>query len=100
METNAAEMRRGPERGTPRATPHFSVFGSPSERSRISFSPRETEILRLIASDLSDKEVAEVLSISQHTLRTHLSRLFQRHNVHSRAAAVAIWLLADPTRIS
>jgi DNA-binding CsgD family transcriptional regulator len=58
------------------------------------FTPREAEIVRLIASDYSDKEVARALGISGHTLRTHLSRLYRRHGVHSRAAAVAVWLLS------
>ena len=31
--------------------------------------------------------------MSTHTLRTHLSRLYVRHGVHSRAAAVARWLV-------
>jgi DNA-binding CsgD family transcriptional regulator len=56
------------------------------------FSRREVEILNLIAGDLSDKEIAIALGISLHTLRTHLSRLYRRHSVHSRAAAVATWL--------
>jgi DNA-binding CsgD family transcriptional regulator len=56
------------------------------------FTPREHEILRLIAADQSDKEVARALRMSHHTLRTHLSRLYRRHGVHSRAAAVAAWL--------
>ena len=59
----------------------------------VRFSPREVEILYLIAGDSSDKEIATALGISIHTLRTHLSRLYRRHGVHSRAAAVAIWLL-------
>jgi len=57
------------------------------------FTPREHEILRLIACDRSDKEIARTLCISLHTLRTHLSRLYVRHGVHSRAAAVTRWLL-------
>jgi len=56
------------------------------------FSRREVEILYLIAGDLSDKEIAVTLGMSRHTLRTHLSRLYRKHGVHSRAAAVATWL--------
>ncbi len=63
-------------------------------RSFSRFTPREAEIVSLIASDFSDKEVARALGISGHTLRTHLSRLYRRHGVHSRAAAVAVWLLS------
>jgi DNA-binding CsgD family transcriptional regulator len=56
------------------------------------FSRREVEILYLIAGDFSDKEIALTLGMSPHTLRTHLSRLYRKHGVHSRAAAVATWL--------
>jgi DNA-binding CsgD family transcriptional regulator len=60
----------------------------------VRLSPREEEILTLIAQDLSDKQIASQLGISMNTLRTHLSRVFRRQGVHSRAAAVAQWLLA------
>jgi DNA-binding CsgD family transcriptional regulator len=63
------------------------------------FTPREDEILRLIACDRSDKEIARTLSMSPHTLRTHLSRLYERHGVHTRAAAVARWLLRTTVSI-
>lgn len=63
------------------------------------FTRREDQILRLIAADRSDKEIALTLGISTHTLRTHLARVYQRYRVHSRAAAVAAWLgFSPPTR--
>jgi len=62
------------------------------DRPPAGFSRREVEILHLIAGDFSDKEIAVTLGMSPHTLRTHLSRLYRRHRVHSRAAAVAAWL--------
>jgi len=62
------------------------------DRPPAGFSRREVEILYLIAGDFSDKEISVTLGISPHTLRTHLSRLYRRHRVHSRAAAVAAWL--------
>lgn len=68
----------------------------PLGRQSTQFTPRESEILRLIACDRSDKEIALTLGISTNTLRTHLSRIFRRHRVHSRAAAVAWWLLGEP----
>jgi LuxR family maltose regulon positive regulatory protein/two-component system response regulator NreC len=64
------------------------------------FSPREEEIMRLSALDSSDKEIAGVLSISPHTLRAHISRLYLRLGVRSRAAAVALWMLAGQPRLS
>lgn len=56
--------------------------------------------MRQSALDLSDKEIAVVLSISPHTLRTHISRLYQRLGVRSRAAAVALWILAGQPGLS
>src|SRR5258705_1704557 len=65
--------------------------GAPSVR-RQRFSPRESEIVRLIALGLEDKEIANRLGISRRTVRTHLERLFEDLDVHSRAAAVYLWL--------
>ncbi len=65
--------------------------GTPSLR-RQRFSPRESEIVRLIALGLEDKEIANRLGISRRTVRTHLERLFEDLDVHSRAAAVYLWL--------
>ncbi len=72
--------------------PAGAHLGLPN-RQASRFTAREAEIVRLIASDFSDKEVARTLGISGHTLRTHLSRLYRRNGVHSRAAAVALWIL-------
>lgn len=58
------------------------------------FTNRESEILGLIAADLSDKQIAIELGIALPTLRTHLSHVYLRHGVHSRAAAVALWMVS------
>ncbi len=56
------------------------------------YTIRERQILYLIAADHSDKQIALQLGISSHTLRSHVDRLFRRHRLHSRAAAVAAWI--------
>jgi DNA-binding NarL/FixJ family response regulator len=56
-------------------------------------SPRQIEILSLIAAGCCDKEIAQRLGMSARTVDSHLQRLYQRHGVHSRAAIVAKWLL-------
>jgi DNA-binding NarL/FixJ family response regulator len=66
-------------------------------RSR-SFSPRESEIVHLIALGFEDKEIANRLGISRRTVRTHLERLYEDLNIHSRAGAVYLWLGSDPRR--
>ncbi len=55
------------------------------------FSPRQTEIVSLIASGYSDKQIALHLKVSQRTVRTQLERLYAANGLHSRAQAVLIW---------
>ncbi len=55
------------------------------------FSPRQTEIVSLIASGYSDKQIARALGISQRTVRTQLERLYTTNGLHCRAQAVLIW---------
>jgi DNA-binding NarL/FixJ family response regulator len=55
------------------------------------FSPRQTEIVSLIASGYSDKQIAIALGVSQRTVRTQLERLFAANGLHSRAQAVYAW---------
>jgi DNA-binding CsgD family transcriptional regulator len=54
-------------------------------------SPRQQEIMRLVAGGLSDKEIAARLQLSPHTVRTHLQRLYAQHGLRNRAEAAAIW---------
>jgi DNA-binding NarL/FixJ family response regulator len=61
-------------------------------QSRAAFTMREQQILRFIAAGRSDRQIAFQLKISPHTLRTHVDRVFRRHGLHSRAAAVAKWI--------
>lgn len=58
------------------------------------FSPRQTEIVSLIATGYSDKQIALHLKVSQRTVRTQLERLYAANGLHSRAQAVHIWARA------
>jgi DNA-binding NarL/FixJ family response regulator len=51
-------------------------------------TPRETEILRLIARGFSYAETAELLNISGGTVHTHLKRIYRKLAVHSKTEAV------------
>lgn len=55
-------------------------------------TPRQTEILQMLANGLTDKEVAVRLRISQRTVRTHVERLYIANGIHTRTNAVALWL--------
>lgn len=52
-------------------------------------SPREVEILRLVAQGLGDAEIAERLFLSPHTIHRHVANVRAKLRVPSRAAAVA-----------
>jgi ATP/maltotriose-dependent transcriptional regulator MalT len=52
-------------------------------------SEREVEVLRLVAAGLSNKEIAGEVLISEHTTARHLSNIFAKLAVSSRAAATA-----------
>lgn len=51
-------------------------------------SEREQEILRLVAKGLSFADVGDVLTISPHTVVTHVKRIYRKLAVHSRGEAV------------
>jgi DNA-binding NarL/FixJ family response regulator len=55
-------------------------------------TPRQAQILSLIASGLSDKKIAARLGVAHRTVRTHLDRVLREHGLHTRAEAVAAWL--------
>jgi DNA-binding CsgD family transcriptional regulator len=60
-----------------------------ANRSRIQLSPREQEIVRMVAKGHPNKVIADVLNISSWTVCTHLRRIFAKLGVGSRAAMVA-----------
>src|SRR5262249_22151403 len=53
-------------------------------------SPREHEVLRLLADGLKQEEIADRLVISPKTVATHIQRILAKLEVHSRAEAVAL----------
>jgi DNA-binding NarL/FixJ family response regulator len=50
---------------------------------------REVEVLRLVAAGRSNRQIAEELVISEHTVARHLQNMFAKLDVSSRAAATA-----------
>jgi ATP/maltotriose-dependent transcriptional regulator MalT len=54
-----------------------------------SLTPRELEILRLVARGQSDREVAGTLQLSEHTVHRHIANILTKLDVPTRAAAVA-----------
>ena len=56
---------------------------------RSPLSARETEVLAILARGATNKEIAAELHVSEHTVARHLSNLYTKLDVHSRAAATA-----------
>jgi len=61
----------------------------PASEQLIEFlTERELEILRLLAARLSSREIAEELTISMHTARTHIKNIYSKLNAHNRVQAI------------
>jgi DNA-binding CsgD family transcriptional regulator len=56
----------------------------------LGITKRELEILELIASGMSNREIAEKLFVSENTVKTHSSRLFDKLSAKRRTQAVQI----------
>ena len=53
-------------------------------------TPRELEVLRLLARGLSNGEIARELVLGEATVKTHVARAFQKLDLHDRAQAVVL----------
>lgn len=51
-------------------------------------TPRELEIVTLLASDKPDKQIADELEITESTLNTHKKHLFEKFNVYSKSGLI------------
>jgi DNA-binding CsgD family transcriptional regulator len=71
------------------AAPALHDLGSRTRTSPGGLSAREVEVLRLLARGLSNREIADQLAISEHTVSRHLQNIFGKLGVGTRAAAGA-----------
>lgn len=73
-----------------------SVLGTPASPRALpdpppqALSPRETEILGMLAEGLGNKEIAWRLKITDHTVKFHVSSILTKLNVSTRTEAVAL----------
>lgn len=86
----AAVLQLAIERGM---TPDYAtrLLGAFSQRAPVlpdPLSSREEEVLRLIAAQLSNQEIAETLFVSINTVKTHIRRLYNKLGASSRLEAV------------
>jgi two-component system, NarL family, response regulator YdfI len=60
------------------------------DNSDDTLTPREIDVLRMVADGLGNKEIAARLAISNHTVKFHLSSLFAKLGASNRAEAVTL----------
>jgi DNA-binding NarL/FixJ family response regulator len=67
--------------------------GSQDEASGpASLTPREREIMNLIAQGLTNGQIAERFVLSEKTVKNHVNRIYSKLEVSNRAQAAAMWL--------
>ncbi|MEU1369711.1 response regulator transcription factor [Streptomyces sp. NPDC005803] len=77
-----------------------SVSGGPTappDRQRYGLSSREVEVMELIASGMSNQQIAATCFISEKTVKNHINRIFTKLHSGSRSEAIARWLGTAPT---
>jgi NarL family two-component system response regulator LiaR len=72
-----------------KTSPILSAHKNEAKGKLLRLRKREIEILKLVAVGMSNKEIADNLYISTHTVGIHLVNLFKKLCVESRTAAVA-----------
>jgi two-component system, NarL family, nitrate/nitrite response regulator NarL len=71
--------------GFPRDQPRLA-----GHNKAVHFSPRQTEVLDLLCNGLSNKEIAAILAMSDNTVRTHISAIFNILGARNRTEAVIL----------
>ncbi|MGV9343217.1 response regulator [Streptomyces spiralis] len=66
------------------------------DRSRFQLSAREAEIMDLIASGMTNQQIAATCFISEKTVKNHINRIFAKLHSTSRSEAAAKWLGTAP----
>lgn len=83
-------LELGAEAEAGRARRILEVSGRDNGRSALpEISPRELEVLRLLAEGLTNKQIAERLVVSEHTVHRHVSSILRKLDLPSRTAAAA-----------
>ena len=64
--------------------PHFIA----DAKAQIPLSKREQEVVSKVAEGMKNREIAVLLSVSEHTVKNHLFRIFERLGISSRAELI------------
>ncbi len=63
-----------------------------SEGIKMKLTPRERDVITLVAEGFADKEIAEKLSLSPRTVQTHINSVILKYNARNRTNAVALYI--------
>ncbi|SFX34838.1 response regulator transcription factor [Streptomyces atratus] len=77
-----------------------SMTGEPGtklNRQQYGLSSREVEVMELIASGMSNQQIAATCFISEKTVKNHINRIFTKLHSASRSEAIARWLGTAPS---
>mgnify|MGYP002534158117 FL=1 len=72
------------------------LIKSETEGSLMKLSPKEHDVLTLIACGFTDKEVALKLKISIRTVQSHISSILLKLNARNRVNAVVVYMHLNP----
>jgi DNA-binding NarL/FixJ family response regulator len=69
------------------------AMGRPGQSQGTRLSPRELKVIEYLANGTTNKEIAQILAISEQTVKNHVSSILRKMNARDRAhaAALAIW---------
>ncbi|TQK52174.1 LuxR family two component transcriptional regulator [Streptomyces sp. SLBN-118] len=77
-----------PQHDTSRMQPNVGQ----SSKTEFGLSSREVEVMDLIASGMTNQQIAATCFISEKTVKNHINRIFAKLHSTSRSEAIAIWL--------
>jgi DNA-binding NarL/FixJ family response regulator len=76
-------------RAVAQGKPSFDVRHPRRPPGRAALSPREREVIKLVAAGATNREIAQTLGVGEETVKTLLTRTFDKLGVRRRAQAVA-----------
>ncbi len=82
---------------SPAATAMRAAWSEPPvesapERPDANLSPREVEVMELVAAGRTNSEIAQECFLSEKTVKNHINHIFAKLGVRTRAEAVSVWL--------